>query len=183
MIFSQEMDRSLPHRIIVQKARLADFSPFFDREGRVKLASLLNNADLHAVRLAGASLGPELDPLFARHRLWIEEVVRLDDSAYRRLMAGRLAWIIADALDASLSIARQPHPGAITTLAIAEQSNLQPSYVACSSGPIGRAAVVQIDRALQSVGDRAPWKAVYANMLDPDSRLELQRLETEAAKR
>jgi len=176
LVFSRPMGRALPHRLVVRRDRLEEWSRFRDDDGHVSLRSLVAESPMHGAREAGAILAKDLEAILPAGSPKVARVIDFD-AAYRMLAAARVDWIIDNARQAAYFISHASDPDIYASLAIAEETALQTYYTACSKGAVGARAIAGIDKAIEAAGPFSPWRAAYLDSLDAQARLDFERMD------
>lgn len=179
--FSMPLLESLPNGLIVLSTRFAQFKPFLDQRDQLRLDDFLNKGYRIGI-VAGRSFGLGADRILEKNAGQQSIVaVSSNDGLSSRL----LKLVNQHEYDGILgyseelqNVVRQLklNPHDFVFIPIAEQSELQPAYVACSKSELGKQVIAAVNRALTDRVTRQKIEAAYRSWLDETSAVRWDRL-------
>lgn len=154
-----------PSVLLIAPAESAARAMAPDDRGHLRIADILA-ASTRAVVTEGRAYGLGIDRLIeqldARGRV---QRVEDQEAAYAHLARGwaDFSFGYADAIDA-------PYRGALKPFPIATVETGKLARIACSNGPMGRAAIAAVDAVIAAAGPRPDWLRYYTDTLDDAGR-------------
>lgn len=180
--FSMPILENLPNGIITLRPRAEQFKPFLNKQGQLKLDSLLKESSYRVGIVGGRKFGVGIDTILRKSQNQKSVVtVSSNDGLSSRL----LKLINQDEYDAVISYSYELqyairqlnlNPHDFVFFPIAEHASLQPIYVACSKSAFGREILSAVNRVLATPSARGEIEAAYRFWLDEAAAAQWDRL-------
>lgn len=176
VIYSEPVLEQLPNGLITLLKYKADFEPFLNERGEVKLAALVQSGKVRISVAADRSYGATIDAaLQAGHQSGAVRAFFKGDifaSGLQRLgQQGEVDATLGMAIEMNWVIGRLGLPEKeYWFVPIAGETGLVRTYVACSRGTQGQAIIDEVNRLLRTTGMRAEFAHAYMEWLPENLR-------------
>ncbi len=179
MDFSAPFMYLLPNGIVTMRKRSAQYRPFMNEHGEVRLEDFLADGKAKLALAAERSYGPIVDAVVKKHPAATMSVSSID------IFASRLLKLINQSeFDAIIGYAVELqyntrdlklNPQDFVVFPIAESSKILPLSVSCSKSELGKSVLAAVDRVVADKNAQREFDGFYRAWLDEDTAAYYER--------